>query len=130
MLYVYFTVWIESAGMLVVESNNSAKYVKDSTMLFTRWYNLFAFLWFCQFVIGCQHMVIAGAVAGWFFTRNKSNLSNPIGRSYCNLLRYHLGTVALGSFVIALVQFLRAMLKLLMVRYGRDLCNALFICFF
>ncbi|XP_040155385.1 choline transporter-like protein 1 isoform X1 [Anopheles arabiensis] len=113
-LYVYFTVWIESAGMLVVESNNSAKYVKDSTMLLTRWYNLFAFLWFCQFVIGCQHMVIAGAVAGWFFTRNKSNLSNPIGRSYCNLLRYHLGTVALGSFVIALVQFLRAMLKLLM----------------
>uniref|UniRef100_A0A182XV08 Choline transporter-like protein n=1 Tax=Anopheles stephensi TaxID=30069 RepID=A0A182XV08_ANOST len=113
-LYVYFTVWIESAGMLVVESNSSAKYVKDSTMLLTRWYNLLAFLWFCQFIIGCQHMVIAGAVAGWFFTRNKANLSNPIGRSYCNLLRYHLGTVALGSFVIALVQFLRTMLKLLM----------------
>uniref|UniRef100_A0A182NLI3 Choline transporter-like protein n=1 Tax=Anopheles dirus TaxID=7168 RepID=A0A182NLI3_9DIPT len=113
-LYIYFTVWIESSGMLVVESNNSAKYVKDSTMLFTRWYNLFAFLWFCQFVIGCQHMVIAGAVAGWFFTRNKANLGSPIGRSYCNLLRYHLGTVALGSFVIALVQLLRTLLKLLM----------------
>uniref|UniRef100_A0A182VRR9 Choline transporter-like protein n=1 Tax=Anopheles minimus TaxID=112268 RepID=A0A182VRR9_9DIPT len=113
-LYVYFTVWIESAGMLVVESNNSAKYMKNSTMLFTRWYNLFAFLWFCQFIIGCQHMVIAGAVACWFFTRNKTHLSNPIGRSYCNLLRYHLGTVALGSFIIAVVQFLRTMLKLLM----------------
>uniref|UniRef100_A0AAG5D2K4 Choline transporter-like protein n=1 Tax=Anopheles atroparvus TaxID=41427 RepID=A0AAG5D2K4_ANOAO len=113
-LYLYFTVWIESAGMLVVESNNSAKYVKDSTMLFTRWYNLLAFLWFCQFVIGCQHMVIAGAVAGWFFTRNKAALGSPIVRSYGNLLRYHLGTVAFGSFVIALVQFIRALLKLLM----------------
>ncbi|XP_058055555.1 choline transporter-like protein 1 [Anopheles bellator] len=113
-LYVYFTVWIESAGMLVVEGNNSAKYVKDPTMLLTRWYNLLAFLWFCQFVIGCQHMVIAGAVAGWFFTRNKAHLGSPIGRSYGNLLRYHLGTVALGSFIIALVQFLRTLLKLLM----------------
>ncbi|XP_058128936.1 choline transporter-like protein 1 [Anopheles ziemanni] len=113
-LYVYFTVWIESAGMLVVESNNSAKYVKDSTMLFTRWYNLLAFLWFSQFVIGCQHMVIAGAVAGWFFTRNKATLGHPIARSYGNLVRYHLGTVAFGSFVIALVQFLRTLLKLLM----------------
>lgn len=114
-LYVYFTVWIESAGMLVIEGNNSARYEKDSTMLLTRWYNLLAFLWFAQFVIGCQHMVIAGAVAGWFFTRNKSQLGSPIGRAYGNLLRYHLGTVALGSFVIALVQFLRMLLKLLMV---------------
>ncbi|ETN64441.1 ctl transporter [Anopheles darlingi] len=130
-LYVYFTVWIESAGMLVIEGNNSARYEKDSTMLLTRWYNLLAFLWFAQFVIGCQHMVIAGAVAGWFFTRNKSQLGSPIGRAYGNLLRYHLGTVALGSFVIALVQFLRMMLKLLMhsVRNPQNrVTNCLFDC--
>ncbi|KAL1389165.1 hypothetical protein pipiens_012584 [Culex pipiens pipiens] len=113
-LYVYFTMWIESSGMLRVENNQSAHYVKDTTMLFTRWYNLLAFFWFCQFIIGCQHMVIAGAVACWFFTRNKSQLGSPILRAFGNLLRYHLGTVAFGSFVIAVVQFLRATLKLLM----------------
>lgn len=68
-LWVYFAIWIESAGRLRVESNTSAKYVKDGTMKFTRWYNLFALFWISQFIIGCQHMVIAGAVATWFFTR-------------------------------------------------------------
>lgn len=68
-LWVYFAIWIESAGRLRVESNTSAKYVKDGTMKFTRWYNFFALFWITQFIIGCQHMVIAGAVATWFFTR-------------------------------------------------------------
>lgn len=116
-LYVYFTMWVESSGMLKVENNQSAKYVKDSTMLFTRWYNLLAFFWFCQFIIGCQHMVIAGAVACWFFTRNKSKLGSPILKSFGNLVRYHMGTVALGSFIIAVVQFLRAVLKVVMVGF-------------
>lgn len=61
--------WIESAGLLKVESNLSAKYVKDTTMKVTRWYNLMALFWFTQFIIGCQHLIIAGAVAKWFFTR-------------------------------------------------------------
>ncbi|XP_055632334.1 choline transporter-like protein 1 [Toxorhynchites rutilus septentrionalis] len=128
-LYIYFTMWIESSGMLKVENNHSAKYVKDSTMLFTRWYNLLAFFWFCQFIIGCQHMVIAGAVACWFFTRNKSRLKNPIAKSFGNLLRYHMGTVAFGSFIIALVQFLRASLKLLMYSI-RDRRNKVTSCIF
>ncbi|KXJ82113.1 hypothetical protein RP20_CCG015664 [Aedes albopictus] len=128
-LYVYFTMWVESSGMLRVENNQSAKYVKDSTMLFTRWYNLLAFFWFCQFIIGCQHMVIAGAVACWFFTRNKSKLGSPILKSFGNLLRYHMGTVALGSFIIAVVQFLRAVLKVVMY-YVRERQNRLTNCMF
>ncbi|XP_053691028.1 choline transporter-like protein 1 [Sabethes cyaneus] len=130
-LYVYFTMWIESSGMLMVENNQSAKYVKDSTMLFTRWYNLLAFFWFCQFIIGCQHMVIAGAVAYWFFSRNRSNLRNPILKSFGNLVRYHMGTVACGSFVIALVQFLRATLKALMCyvrQHQNKVANCVFDC--
>ncbi|XP_062554592.1 choline transporter-like protein 1 isoform X3 [Armigeres subalbatus] len=128
-LYIYFTMWVESSGMLKVENNQSAKYIKDSTMLFTRWYNLLAFFWFCQFIIGCQHMVIAGAVACWFFTRNKTKLGSPILKSFSNLLRYHMGTVALGSFIIAVVQFLRTVLKLLMY-YVHDRQNKLTNCIF
>lgn len=68
-LWLFFVLWIESSGILTVENNTSAKYVKDSTMKVTRWYNLLALFWFSQFLVGCQHMVIAGAVAMWFFTR-------------------------------------------------------------
>ena len=40
----------------------------------TRWYNLFGLFWFVQFCTGCQHMIIAGAVAKWFFTRYMQSL--------------------------------------------------------
>lgn len=128
-LWIYFGIWIESSGNIVIEGNQSAKYVKDSTMYVTRWYNLLALFWFSQFIIGCQHMIIAGAVATWFFTRNKSKVDSPICTSFKNLIRYHLGTVAFGSFIIALVQLIRAIFKSL--EYGlRDPSNKLTQCLF
>ncbi|PNF24375.1 hypothetical protein B7P43_G09650 [Cryptotermes secundus] len=45
-----------------------------------------------------------------FSVRNKSNLGFPILRSFSNLVRYHLGTVAMGSLIIALVQLIRSIL--------------------
>lgn len=76
-----------------------------------QWYHVFALLWITQFVIACQHLIIAGAVASWFFTRNKDDLEYPISRSTYYLIRYHLGSVALGSLLIAVVKFIRALFK-------------------
>ncbi|RZC39006.1 choline transporter-like protein 1, partial [Asbolus verrucosus] len=110
-LWFYFCLWIESSGRLVPKELHIYYYQKDIWMKLTRWYNLLAMLWMCQFVIGCQHMVLAGAISHWYFARNKSALGTPILKSAYNLVRYHLGSVALGSFLIALVQFVRVLLK-------------------
>ncbi|KAG5877891.1 hypothetical protein JTB14_005130 [Gonioctena quinquepunctata] len=110
-LWFYFCLWIESSGILTEKRPRVYHYEKDGWMKITRWYNFFAMLWMTQFVIGCQHMVIAGAVSVWYFRRNKSRLDSPISDSFQNLLRYHLGSVALGSFLIATIQFLRVLLK-------------------
>lgn len=40
-------------------------------------------------------------------------MGSPIFESAHNLIRYHLGTVAIGSFIIALVQLIRVVLKVL-----------------
>ncbi|XP_019878880.1 choline transporter-like protein 1 [Aethina tumida] len=112
-LWFYFSLWIESSGYLTEQRSHVFYYEKNSWMRFTRWYNLLAMLWMTQFLIGCQHMVIAGAVSEWFFTRDKSKLSFPISHSAYNLVRFHLGSVALGSLIIALVQFLRIIFKVL-----------------
>ncbi|XP_075226118.1 choline transporter-like protein 1 [Lycorma delicatula] len=109
-LWLYFSIWIESSGR-INEYEGNLYYSKDTIMKVTRWYNLFALFWFTQFCIGCQHMVIAGAVATWFFTRNKNTVDSPILTSFSNLIRYHLGSVAFGSFLIAVIQLIRAILK-------------------
>nr|CAD7453294.1 unnamed protein product [Timema tahoe] len=99
--------------------------------LVTRWYNLFGLFWFTQFIMGCQHMVIAGAVSKWFFTRNKSSLDSPILKSFKNLVRYHLGTVAMGSLLIAMVQMVRVVLTFVQNRlkgYDNSVTKCLLKC--
>lgn len=84
-------------------------------MLVTRWYNVLTLFWMSQFIVGCQHVCIAGAVATWFFTRNKATLDWPLSRSLGRLLRYHLGTVALGALIIAFVKVLRMVFRVFQV---------------
>ncbi|KAJ9589125.1 hypothetical protein L9F63_017584, partial [Diploptera punctata] len=121
---------IESSGELrQTKESEPATYEKTTAMKVTRWYNLLGLFWFAQFCIGCQHMIIAGAVAKWFFTRNKSNLGYPISRSSYNLIRYHLGTVAMGSLIIALVQLVRTIIAAVQYQV-KDHENAVSRCLF
>jgi solute carrier family 44 (choline transporter-like protein), member 1 len=69
MLCCFFTILIESAGILTKDEFGNVAYVKNGAMIFTSWCNLLAFVWFTQFLFGCQHMIVAGAVGKWFFTR-------------------------------------------------------------
>lgn len=115
-LWLHFSLWVETAGFLTPRGEDNLYYKKDTAVKVTRWYNLFAMFWFTQFIVSCQHMVIAGAVTTWFFTRNKDHLDAPISTSFYNLIRYHLGSIAFGSLLIALVQMARTVFAWLQER--------------
>lgn len=71
-------------------------------------YQLFGYLWLNAFVIGCTQFVISAAAAIWYFTSNSdTNGSGSILTGYWWVARYHLGTIAFGSLLIAIVQFIR-----------------------
>ncbi|KAM4049000.1 choline transporter-like protein 1 [Anomaloglossus baeobatrachus] len=75
------------------------------------WYHLVGLIWISEFILACQQMTIAGAVVTYYFTRNKNDLPfTPILASVNRLLRYHLGTVAKGAFIITLVKIPRMIL--------------------
>ena len=72
-------------------------------------------LWTAQFIFACQIMIIAGSVSAWYFTRDKSKygcskVRSPMCVALGRLVFFHLGSVALGSLLIALVQLARAVL--------------------
>lgn len=84
-------------------------------------YLFFHLLWQIQFFFYFGYLTFAGATADWYFTpRDKEGykivggpdgLSRcPVCRSCCRSLRYHIGTVALSSLIIAVIQFIRAVL--------------------
>ena len=67
----YGLAWIVSAGEPMVNNKTTGfvQYTPDTFLFWMRFYHVFGLLWLAQFVMACQHMVIAGAVAGWYFSR-------------------------------------------------------------
>ncbi|CAJ1431281.1 unnamed protein product, partial [Effrenium voratum] len=74
--------------------------------------SFFVFLWNNALNIAIGQCLIAGAVGIWFFTPNADKGTR---RAICpqiqNVFRYHLGSVAFGSFIIAVIQFIRYLMK-------------------
>ncbi|KAL8610617.1 hypothetical protein ACOMHN_006336 [Nucella lapillus] len=79
-------------------------------------YYLLGIIWVSQFLLGCERLIISSAVALWYFRRDKSTLGAPILKSIYRLIRYHLGSVAFGSLIIALVVLARWMLSFIQNR--------------
>jgi len=80
--------------------------------------------------------VIAGAVAEWYFSRTdpatgekirgdeEGQLSNfPVAQSLCRTLVFNLGTVSIAAFIIAVIQFLRAVVAYLEKKSGSEPAN-------
>ncbi|XP_077273063.1 choline transporter-like protein 1 isoform X3 [Temnothorax americanus] len=109
--WIYCMLWIESAGDIYLNKKSHIRFKKDGLLIATRWYNLFLFFVACEFYLGCQHMVVACAVARWFFTRDKRRLSLPVAKGFGYLIRYHMGTVAFGALIIGIVRVIRAMIS-------------------
>ncbi|XP_036354877.1 choline transporter-like protein 4 [Octopus sinensis] len=72
-------------------------------------YDLFMWFWLVQFIDGINICVIAGSFSGYYWALNKPKdiPVSPVIKS----LRYHLGSVAFGSLIIAIVKFIRAILE-------------------
>lgn len=109
-LLAFFAYWVvvymflATSGDSSVDEFGHVAYDTEKTFYRMWWYHLLGLFWVSQFIVGCQHVAIAGVVSAWYFARDKRHLGNPVLRSIWNVIRYHLGSVAFGSFIVALVQ--------------------------
>lgn len=97
-------------GDLTVIPGQNVTFTKQTITIALWLYHVIALIWISEFIFGCQSMVIAGSVVKWYFTKDKRNLKTPILTSLRRLIVFHLGSVALGSFLIAMVRLPRYIL--------------------
>ena len=89
-----------------------ASYRGDSVNNYLLLYHFFGLLWGVNFITGIFIVASAAAVGKWYFTKNKRRRAKmPVIQGLKMTLRYHLGSIAMGSFLIAVIQFLRAILE-------------------
>ncbi|KAM7250152.1 hypothetical protein ACFE04_022035 [Oxalis oulophora] len=77
-------------------------------------FHLFGCFWATQFFIACSSAVVAGSVASYYWARGETSPDIPflsVFSSMKRLIRYSLGSVALGSLIISFVESVRFMLE-------------------
>lgn len=77
-------------------------------------FHLFGCYWATQFFIACSSTVIAGSVASYYWARDEISHDIPfhtVVSSLKRLLRYSLGSVALGSLMVSVVEWVQFVLK-------------------
>ncbi len=73
---------------------------------------VFCTLWVAAFFGAMGIFVIASACCMWYYSHAPgSELSLPIWRSYKMIFRYHWGSLAFGSLLLAIVQFIQLMVE-------------------
>jgi hypothetical protein len=79
-------------------------------------YHFFGLLWVTAFLVAIVEMSFAHTVGSWYFSATTAheadkNVRAPIWTGLHYTLRYHLGSVAFGSLIVSIVQFIRAVLE-------------------
>ena len=95
----------------IQDADNSRTYVQIAVYT----YVLFGLLWTINCVTNTSWTAMSGSVCHWYFFRDAGDDSPaktkaPLARSLGRVLWYHLGTIAFGSFIIAVIQLIRIIL--------------------
>ncbi|KAK9152733.1 hypothetical protein Sjap_000213 [Stephania japonica] len=88
-------------------------------------FHLFGCYWATQFFVACSSTVIAGSVAAFYWPHSEALHKTPFLRVFSSLkrlMRYSLGSVALGSLIAPLVEGVRSTLEL--IRFKLKNANA------
>eukprot|EP00828_Plagiopyla_frontata_P009593 TRINITY_DN1495_c0_g1_i2.p1 TRINITY_DN1495_c0_g1~~TRINITY_DN1495_c0_g1_i2.p1 ORF type:complete len:641 (+),score=63.83 TRINITY_DN1495_c0_g1_i2:43-1923(+) len=74
-------------------------------------YYVFGGLWKNAFIMALCQFIIGSSVCIWYFSKGQGQTCHkPISRSLYRAFRYHLGSLAFGSLILAIVQFIRLVL--------------------
>jgi choline transporter-like protein 2/4/5 len=116
--WTIYVVFLASSGELQVVQTTVNGYTfsyrqfsYDTNTKYTFLYMLFCWFWTSQFVVAFGQMTIALAIVAWYFNRNKASVGNVTflwAVKAC--ARYHMGTVAYGALVIAIIQTIRSII--------------------
>ena len=112
-IWIVGTIYLYSVGDLTQRSDFPLAQINWTTDTRRLWYvNLFAVLWVLAFVLSLGKFVIGAACCIWYFNQNADGTTaeagqSPVKKAYWWAFRYHLGSIALGSFILAVIWFIR-----------------------
>jgi solute carrier family 44 (choline transporter-like protein), member 2/4/5 len=108
-IYAYWVaacLYLYSSGSLTSSSGTSpfASVNWDNNARSAFYFEFFGILWVNAFLLALGQFILASSVCIWYFSVNSdSGPQRPISRSLWRAFRYHLGSIAFGSLILAIV---------------------------
>lgn len=100
---------VKNAGELK-KTFKLVEYQETHYLKYMLWFYIVGLIWTSEFIFAASQLCLAGAVAAWYF---KKPTDSPVCDSLSKLIKYHLGSVAKGSFLITLFKIPRLILTYL-----------------
>jgi hypothetical protein len=111
--FVWSVVWSVTAGASLSSVGGGALF-----------FFLLSFYWVHQVLQNVVHVTTAGVIGTWWFVPEEASsfCSPAVGASFCRASTYSFGSICFGSFLVSLVQALRAMHR---IAHENDDCSFL-----
>lgn len=105
--WIVSAVFVYSVGEIVKDDNTPLADMKwDTTTRYVWIYHIFGMFWISAFILGCAQFIIAAVCSLWYFSQggnadDKGKASLSMGIKW--IFRYHVGSIAFGSLLIAIM---------------------------
>ena len=100
-IFLYATGEFDQEGSKVI-----ASFKWNSTIRYSWWFHLFALFYMTAVISAYSQFVYSSSACIWYFTSEKGTEDNIIRKSFKRGIRYHFGSLAFGSIIIALCRLI------------------------
>lgn len=106
-LWIVGTIYLFAVGDLTKRGDFPIGQIQWNDNTRRAWYyNLFAILWILAFVLSLGNFIVGASTAQWYFNGGEAK-AGIVRKSYYWAFRYHFGSIAFGSFILAVIWFIR-----------------------
>eukprot|EP00298_Acanthocystis_sp_HF-20_P012344 c19844_g2_i1.p1 GENE.c19844_g2_i1~~c19844_g2_i1.p1 ORF type:complete len:637 (-),score=245.68 c19844_g2_i1:1197-3107(-) len=99
---IIFGSYLASCGTI-----SNGHLVWDTTLRYAMIYHISYILWAMFIILGLHSVTLAGVVAAFYWTRDKDELSSPLISTLRRTIRYHLGSICFGSFILTVIKLIK-----------------------
>ncbi len=107
--WVALSIYLYSSGTISKSSYSFLPTVVwTSTTRYAWWYHLFALFYVNAFINAYAQFVLASSACVWYFDKQDPH---PVRKSFKRAIRYHIGSLAFGSLIVAIIRFIMAVVE-------------------
>ena len=121
--WISLSIFLYATGEFDEGSKVIANFNWDAKIRYSWWFHLFSLFYMTAVISAYASFIYSSSACIWYFTSEKGIESHPIAKSFKRGIRYHFGSLAFGSLIIAIVRLIMVWLEVIKRRVEKTATN-------